>query len=43
MERRLVAILVANVAGYRRAVDLIEALELPYRGEAVEDKLARLS
>ena len=36
MERRLVATLVANVVGYRRAVDLIEALELPH-------KLARLS
>ena len=43
MVRRLAAILVANVVGYRCAVDLIEALELPHRGEAVEDKPARLS
>ncbi len=35
MERRLVAILVANVVGYRRAIELIEALGLPHRGEAV--------
>ena len=33
----------ADVVGYRRAVDPIEALELPHRGEAVEDKLTRLS
>ncbi len=43
MERRLAAILAANVVGYRCAVDPIEALELPNRGDAVEDKPARLS
>ena len=43
MERRLVTILVASVVGYRRAVDLIEAIEPPHRGEAVEGKLARPS
>ncbi len=32
MGRRLVAILVANVVGYRRAIELIEALELRWHG-----------
>ena len=39
MERRLVA----KVIGYHRAIELIEALETPHRGEAVEDKVTRLS